>query len=154
MANEIPMARKCIHDNGGEFTGWEFQKLLEQWKIENTPTTSRNPTANVICERMHQTVGNVLRTLVHENKPRWQRQANDLVNEALGIAQHSLRCGVYTALGSSPGSFVFNRDIFLNIPLIADWQMLTEKREHQANENLLRKNLRRRKYDYEINQKV
>ena len=127
---------------------------MEQCKIEDTPTTSRNPTANAICERMHQTVGNIIRTLVHEDKPRGTRQAKDLVDEALGIAQHSLRCGVHTTLGSSPGSLVFNRDMFLNIPLIADWQMLTKKREHLVNENLRRKNLKRRKYDYEINQKV
>ena len=81
-----PWPEKCIHDNGGEFTGWEFQKLLEQCKIEDTPTTSRNPTANAICERMHQTVGNVLRILVHENKPRVPRQAKYLVDDALGIA--------------------------------------------------------------------
>ena len=149
-----PWPEKCIHDNGGEFTGWEFQKLLEQCKIEDTPTTSRNPTANAICKRMHQRVGNILRTLVHEDKPRGTRQAKNLVDEALGIAQHSLRCGVHTTLGSSPGSLVFNRDMFLNIPLIADWQMLTKKREHLVNENLRRENLRRRKYDYEINQKV
>ena len=72
-----PWPEKCIHDNGGEFTGWEFQKLLEQCKIEDTPTTSRNPTANAICERMHQTVGNIIRTLVHEDKPRGTRQAKD-----------------------------------------------------------------------------
>ena len=127
---------------------------MEQCKIDDTPTTNKNSTANAICERMHQTVGNVLRTLVHENKPRGPRQAKDLVDEALGIAQHSLRCGVHTTLGSSPGSLVFNRDMFLNIPLIADWQMLTKKREHLVNENLRRENLKRRKYDYEVNQKV
>ena len=54
--------------------------------FEDAPTTSRNPTANYICERTHQTVGNVLRTLVHENKPRGHRQARDLVDGALGIA--------------------------------------------------------------------
>ena len=32
--------------------------------------------------------------------------------------------------------------------------MLIKKREHLVNENLRRDNLRRRKYDYEINQKV
>ena len=32
--------------------------------------------------------------------------------------------------------------------------MLTKKRERLVNENLRRENLRRRKYDYEINQKV
>ena len=44
--------------------------------------------------------------------------------------------------------------MLLNIPLIADWQMLTKKREHLINENLRRANLKRRRYDYEINQKV
>ena len=149
-----PWPMKCIHDNGGEFTGWEFQQLLEQCNIKDTPTTSRNPTANAICERMHQTVGNVLRTLVHQNPPRGMRQAKDLVDEALAVAQHALRCAVHTTLGSSPGALVFNRDMFLNIPLMADWQMLNAKREHLVNENLRRANLKRRRFDYAVNQKV
>ena len=111
--SRYPWPQRCIHDNGGEFTGWKFQKLLEQSNIKDVPTTSRNPTANAVCERMHQTVGNVLRTLVHDNPPRGTRQAKDLVNEALSIAQHALRCSVHTTLGSSPGSLVFNRDMFL-----------------------------------------
>ena len=103
---------------------------------------------------MHQTVGNVLRTLVHDNPPKGIKQAKDLVDEALSIAQHSLRCGVHTTLGSSPGSLVFNRDMFLNVPLIADWHALTLKREHLINENLRRANLKRRRFDYQVGQKV
>ena len=148
------MAVNCIHDNGGEFTGLHFQKLLEQSNIHDVPTTSRNPTANSICERMHQTVGNMLRTLAHDKKPRGPRQAKDLVDEALSVAQHSLRCGVHTTLGGSPGALVFNRDMFLNVPLIADWHMLTQKREHLINENLRRANLKRRRFDCEVGQKV
>ena len=44
---------KCIHDNGGEFTGWEFQRLLEQFKINDTHTISRNPTTNATFERTY-----------------------------------------------------------------------------------------------------
>ena len=152
--SRYPWPQKCIHDNGGEFTGFEFQELLEQCNIKDVPTTSRNPTANAICERMHQTVGNILRTLLLENKVRSETAAKNIVDEALSTAQHSLRCGIHTTLGSSPGALVFNRDMLLNIPLIADWQMLTKKREHLINENLRQANLKRRKYDYEINQKV
>ena len=118
------------------------------------PTTSRNPTANSICERMHQTVGNVLRTLVHENPPKSTGRAKDLVDEALSIAQHALRCGVHSTLGSSPGALVFNRDMFLNIPLIADWSLLTKRREYLVNENLRRSNLKRRRFDYQVGKKV
>ena len=57
---------------------------------------------------------------------------------------HAMRTGVHTALGSSPGSLVFHRDMFLNIPLIADWHAITQKREHLVNENLIRENNKRR----------
>lgn len=43
----------CIHDNGGEFIGWEFQRLLYKAKIEDAPITSKNPQGNATCERMH-----------------------------------------------------------------------------------------------------
>jgi hypothetical protein len=53
---------------------------------------------------------------------------------------HAMRTGIHTTLGSSPGSLVFNRDIFLNIPLIADWHAINQKREHLENENLIQEN--------------
>ena len=42
--------------------------------------------------------------------------------------------------GSSPGSLVFNRDMFLNIPLIADWHAVIKRQEHLVNENLMHEN--------------
>jgi hypothetical protein len=35
---------------------------------------------------------------------------------------------------TSPENIVFNRDMFLNISLIADWHAITLKREHFINE--------------------
>jgi len=67
---------------------------------------------------------------------------------------HSMRASVHTTLGGSPGSLVFNRDMFLNIPLIADWHAITTKREHLVNENLRRANKKRRRFDYTINQQI
>ncbi len=61
---------------------------------------------------------------------------------------------VRTALGSSPGNLVFNRDMFLNIPLIANWHAITQKREHLINENLIRENQKRRKFDYLPGQQI
>jgi hypothetical protein len=140
--------------NGGEFVGPEFQFLLQSCKIKDAPTSSRNPQANAICERMHQTVGNILRPLLHGEPPRDVTKAKDFINETLSIAMHAMRTGVHTTLGSSPGNLVFNRDMFLNIPLIADWHAITQKREHLVNENLIRENNKRRRYDYVQNQRV
>ena len=104
---------------------------------------------------MHQTMGNILRTLLHgQNPPQNLGQANELIDEALAICQHALRSSVQTTLSSSPGSLVFNRDMFLNIPLVADWNALTTKREHLINANLRRQNAKRRRYDYRTDQQV
>jgi hypothetical protein len=93
-----------------------------------------------VCERIHQTVGNVLRTLLHGNPPQNIAIAEQYVDEALSIAMHAMRAGVHTTLGSSPGNLVFNRDMFLNIPLIANSHAITQRREHLIHENLMREN--------------
>jgi hypothetical protein len=80
--------------------------------------------------------------------------AKEFVDEALSIATNAMRAGIHTTLGSSPGSLVFNRDMFLNIPLIANWHAITLKREHLIHENLLRENQKRRRYDYMPQQRV
>jgi hypothetical protein len=95
---------------------------------------------NAICERMHQMVGNVLRTLLHREPPRDVTKAKDFIDEALLVATHAMQTGINTTLGSSPGNLIFNRDMFLNIPLIADWHAITRKHEHLINENLMREN--------------
>jgi hypothetical protein len=81
-------------------------------------------------------------------------KAKDFIDEALLIATHAMQTGIHTTLGSSPGNLVFNRDMFLNIPLIADWHAITQKHEHLINENLMRENCKQKCYDYVPNQKV
>jgi len=40
---------------------------------------------------MHQTVGNVLRTLLHGEPPKIIAKAKDYLDEALSIAMHAMR---------------------------------------------------------------
>jgi hypothetical protein len=54
------------------------------------------------------------------------------------ITMHGMRAGVHSTLGSSPGSRVFNRDMFLNMTLIVDWHAITQRQEHFNHENLMR----------------
>ena len=145
-----PWPVKCVHDNGGEFSGWEFQQLLQQCGIQSKPTTSRNPTANAICERMHQTVGNVLRVLVHAHPPPNVQVAEDLVDQALATAIHTLRSAVTRTLSNhSPAQLAFNRDMFLNIPFQADLQAIQQRRQLLIDTNLMKKNAKRRSFDYQ-----
>jgi hypothetical protein len=145
---------RCVHDKGGEFIGSEFQWLLALFSIKDVCSTSKNPQSNAICERMHQTVENVLRTLIHSNLPRTMTSAKDIVDDALATAMHAIRTTVATTLGSASGSLAFARDMFLNVPLVADWQTIARKREQHVNENLRRANQKRRQYDYATGQQV
>ena len=131
-----------------------FETLLEQCNIKDICSTSKNPQSNSICERMHQTVGNVLRTLLYDNPPRTNREAREIVDSALATAMHAMRTNVATTLESSPGSLAFNQDMFMNVPLIADWSITTMRREHHVHENLRRMNKRRRAFDYCVGQRV
>jgi hydroxypyruvate isomerase len=137
-----------------EFIGWEFIEMLRLNQIKDVPTSIKNPQANAICERMHQTIGNILRTLLHVNAPHNVQQANDLVDAALATAQHAMRTTVHRTLNMSPGALIFQRDMLLNIPLIADLQAIHERRQLIINENLRRANRKRNAHDYQINEEV
>ena len=66
---------------------------------------------------------------------------------------HAMSTTVATTLGSTPGALAFCRDMFLNIPLMADWQAIATCREHHVNENLCRAN-GSDQYDYAPSQQV
>ena len=60
--SRYPRPARCLHDNNTEFLGTEFQELLQSYGIKPSVTTIRNPQANAILERVHQVLGNLLRT--------------------------------------------------------------------------------------------
>ena len=60
-------------------------------------TTNRNPAVNGICERMHQTVGNVLKTLIHTEPPGTSNDAKQQIDKALATASHAVRTNVSQA---------------------------------------------------------
>ena len=95
-----------------------------------------------------------MRTLLHSKPPRSQDDARDVVDEALATAMHAMRCNVTTALGSPPGALVYARDMFLNVPLVADWTTIARRREQLVQENLRKENMKRRSYDYKVGDKV
>ncbi len=104
---------------------------------------------------MHQKVTNVLRTLVHTNPPQNMTQARDIIDDALATAMHAMQTTIASStLGSTPGALVFAWDMFLNVPLIADWQAIARTHEHHVNENLWRANRKQHQFDYAPGQQV
>jgi hypothetical protein len=56
---------------------------------------------------MHQTVTNVLRTLVHNNPPQNMTQTRDIIDNALANGMHAMQTTIATTLGSTPGALAF-----------------------------------------------
>ena len=103
---------------------------------------------------MDQTAGNVLKTLLHSNRSKNMDNTRDIVDDTLATSMHAMRCNVTTALGSPPGALVYARDMFLNVPLVADWTTIANRREQLIQEDLRKQNLKRVSYDYKVGDEI
>ena len=56
-----PRCQKLIYDNGSEFK-LNFEHLCDSYGKMHKPTTVKNPQSNAILERVHQVIGQMLRT--------------------------------------------------------------------------------------------
>ena len=76
---------------------------MERTNIKDVTTSIYNPIKNSICERMHHSMGNILRTLLHGHQsPENLTQVHNLIDEALAICQHALWSSAHTTLGATP----------------------------------------------------
>ena len=55
-----PYPNKVVLDRGKEFMAEFSQMIKNDYGIKPRPITTRNPQANAIIERVHQTIGNIL----------------------------------------------------------------------------------------------
>ena len=125
-----------------------FQAVLRQHRIFNHLTTVKNPQVNAICERLPQTVTNVLRPLLHLHPPQDVNEANLVLDTALQTAPYSARSAIQHTLQSTPGGSAFHRDMLLNTPFVADMQLHRDTRQLLIDEKLMRANRSRISYDY------
>ena len=146
-----PWPTKIIHDRGNEFLT-DFAKMVkDDYGIKNTPTTKRNPQANEILERLHQTLGNILRT--------FQLYAADLnENETfegvLAAAMFALRATYHTTTQATPSQLVFGRDAILNVRFEADWNYIRQRKQEIIRKNNERENKSRKSHSYHVGDKV
>ena len=153
--SRYPRPFRCVHDNGSEFNGHDFQFPLGDAGIQSVPISSHTPTSNGIIETIHKTVGQVVRTLVATYKPATKEESLTLMHRALATAMHACRAASSSALsGLSPGALVYRRDMHLDIPLIADIITLQNSRQVQVDARLYRENQRRRRHEYKVGDEI
>ena len=145
-----PRPRKVIFDNGNEFKK-DVLPLLKDFSIKPTPTTIKNPQANAILERVHQVLGDMLRT---KNLQQYDFDALDPWNDILASIAWAIRSTHHSTLKASPAQLVFNRDMLLNVKFIADWEMIRLRKQKDVDKNNARENSLRVDHDYHIGDKV
>jgi len=146
-----PWPQELTYDRGTEFMG-EFARMIEDdYGIIRKGTTVRNPQANAVLERVHQTIGNIIRTFEVHN--------SDLTSEnpwkgILSATMFALRATYHTTLQATPTQLVFGRDAMLNVKFQADWQLIKQLKQTKIHQNNLRENSKRIPHEYQIKDKV
>jgi hypothetical protein len=139
-----------IYNNGSDFK-LHFKYLCESYGITHTPTTVKNSQAKGILERVHQVLGQMLRTdkldMADSVTP------ND-VDVFLDNAAWAICATYHTVLKASPGAAIFWCDMLVNIPFVADWQKIGEQRQSLTNHGNQRENAKHIDYDYKVGDKA
>jgi hypothetical protein len=104
-----------ILDRGTEFMA-EFARMVKcDCGLKFKPVTTRNPQANAIIKRVHQTIGNIVGTFnvqAMDSKDPW--------TGTLAATVFAVRATCHTTLQASPMQLVFGRDAILNMKHMSD----------------------------------
>ena len=148
--SRYPCPNRCVHDQGNEFIGRAFQQVCTEHSIKSVPTTVKNPSANGLCERMHKTILDILRVYMRTATINCHDDAKEVMDDALATMMHATRCAVNHTMQNSPGEIVYGRDMFLDIPVIADLEAIQQRRQLLINQNLVRMNRKRFDHHYKV----
>ena len=146
-----PWPQELVFDRGTEFMG-EFARMIEEdYGITRRGTTTRNPQANSILERIHQTLGNIIRTFeLHKS----DLTAEDSWSGILSAAMFALRATYHTTTQATPMQLVFGRDAILNVKFEADWKLIKERKQKVIQANNQKENKNRKEHTYRVGDKV
>ena len=116
------------------------------------PTTVKNPTANSVVERVHLTMGDMLRTKSFQANDTWTwHDEIDSILQSIAWAIHST---INASIKRSPGQLVFSRDMIMPLNINTNWNDLRAMRKRIALANNVRENATHISHEYEIGQKV
>ena len=130
----------------------EFSEMIvRDYGVKKKTITTHNPQANAIIERVHQTIGNIIRTMELYD------QELDLDKPFKGVISatcFAIRSTVHTTTQHTPMQLVFGRDAILNIAREANWKLIKDQKQKLIDQNNKRENASRKPYTYKVGDKV
>ena len=147
-----PWPQTIIYDRGTEFMA-EFSKMVEDdYGIVKKPITKRNPQANAIVERVHQTIGNMIRPFSAHSNPNIDEE--DPWTGILSAVAFAVRSTVHTTTQATPMQLTFGRDAILPLKFTANWAYIRERKQKEICRNNIRENATRKEHNYRVDDQV
>ena len=144
-----PLPQRIVFDRGTEFMAQFYKMCHNDYGLKRKPITNRNPQSNAIIERIHQTIGNIIRTF----------DVSNIVNKdpwsgILAAIMFAVRATYHKTLQASPMQLVFGQDAILNIKHVADWEHIRQHKKLKINHNNKREIMRRNNHQYKVGDKI
>ena len=146
-----PWPTQIIVDRGREFMGEFLRMCHNDYGIKTKPITTRNPQANSIIERVHKTIGDMIRSAQPQELG---DDVEDPLEGVLAAVAFGVRATYHTTLQATPAQLVFGRDSILNIKHEANWEHIRQRKQTLINQNNERENDKRREHTYQVGDKV
>ena len=136
-------------DRGSEFMAEFSQMVKKDYGVKKKPITTRNPQANAMIERVHQTIANIIRTV-----PKEDLDESDPWSGVLAATMFALRATHHTTLQASPMQLVFGHDAIFNLQFTENWQAIKNRKQAIIQQNNQRENSKRIPHKYRVGDQV
>ena len=125
--------------------------IKDKYVNNNKPESPGNIQVNATIERIHQVLGNLVRTY------NLQEIYVDDADPFMGILNRSafaVQSTYHRKKGKSPGQLVFGRAMILPIDHIVNWRYMLQRKQAQPEKGVIRVNSIRINYDFNIGYKI
>ena len=146
-----PWPAEVIMDRGKEFRAEVEKMLKDEYGLRRKFITTRNPQANSMVERAHQTIHNLIATQGIESR---DDLVNGTWNGVLTAVRFAMNATIHTTMRATPMQLVFNRDAIHNVRFEANWQYIKERRQRLIQHNNDRENAKRVPYEWKVGDTV
>ena len=118
--------------------------LFKDFDIKPRLTIVENPQGNLLVERIHQVVQNMIKI----------KELDKLIFDYIYPWAEILGSIAWAIPASAPAQLVFGRDMLFNMKKVINWKMITENKHKQIARNNARENTGRIKHTYNIGDEV
>jgi hypothetical protein len=119
-----PKPQVINFDRGSEFMAEFAEMITNNDGIVRKGSTACNPQSNAIIERVHQTIGNFLRTF-----PKEMLDQLNPWNGNLAATMFAVRATYHTTMQATPSQLFFVRDAILNTKFEEKWALIKQQKQ-------------------------